>query len=760
MCRLCANGHVPTCGTVSLDVFPGDCDGAGQVATGSPEGVRGHRSSADQVVAAAILGAIGSLLTFTGMVTALGYFVRRSETIEALVWASFFAVATPLGVFIAARLIGTESSRRSLTNSVAPTIALTGLVLVVTRSLAPNMPSGGTFLLIVIPVAGAIYFMRSRLAVWLEIGVLRPWHQGLLVALGLVCIIVSFLPSGTVSIRQAIAAAAATAVIAECAMTLDAIRTRVRLGRRTRFALTLVLALSLGLWVWDVSFRPNPYDQNFFLGPVIDIHHGRFVLVEVYSQYGVAVINFIGVALNFLGLGYGSLLLLVGFCTALGAITMFSVLRIATRSLAWATAGAFCAAVAGPFATMERSFQFPSTGFLRFGPTWLMVLALVLAYRFDRLRWRPMAVACLLLGVSSIWSFEAAFYSTGTFTVTVLAVAWSNRRLRDAWPPLAAGAVAIFASMFLFVAMTALGRGELANPGGYLDFIRLYSSSGFGTLPVGDWSLGYLIIALYVASFVGVAVAILLAPRSRFSLPSTIVPIVATTAFGVLSFTYFLGRSHPNNLTHIAPPFVIMITLWTALGAHMWRTERRVIYGAAVVVVIWAGALLTVCHWDLLEEKSGDSALSAVLSPLTTSPSFLDQIRVLRSNPPVSTGAQFVDRLVRESVPEDAPILVLVDPPVLTESLLRLDRANVIPLTTPGQDGLLPSRRRELIAAASSIPCGTWIVTQNAPFGFGTADESSLLNGILSNIKEGFALERLATTDGGRYQLSRAQCRQ
>ena len=739
--------------------LPDRCEATGRLATERPERTRGFPSSADQVVAAAILGAIVSLFAFTGMVTALGYFIERSETIEALVWLTSFTLAAPLGVFVTARLIANQSCDRSLTSSVAPAIALTGLVLVLTRSLAPTMPSGGTFLLIAVPIAYAIYFFRSSLIAVLERGVLQQWHQGLLVTSGLVCIIVSFLPE-SVSLTAAIAAAIAAAVLAGGAVTLDSIRPRLHVGQRVEIALTIVVAITLGLWVWDVSFRPNPYDQNFFLGPVIDVHHGRFMLVDVYSQYGVGLFNALEGALGVLGLGYGSMLLLVGICTAIGTITMFTVLRIATGSLLWATAGAFCAAVAGPFATMGRSFQAPSTGFLRFGMTWLLLLALVIAYRSDRLRWRPMAVACVLLGISSIWSFESAFYSIGTFSVTILAVAWSNRRLQDAWLPLAAGAATIILSMFLFVTMTALGRGELANLGGYLDFIRLYSSQGFFTLPVDDWSLGYLIAALYVASFIGVAAAILLAPRSRFSLPSTIVPIVATTTLGVLSFTYFLGRSHPNNLTHISPPFVIMITLWTALCAQRWWTKRRMVYGAAVTVVLWAGALLTVCQWNTLVEKSGDSALSAVLSPFTTSSSFLDQITVLRSNPPVSKGAQFVDQLVRASVPIDEPILVLVDPPVLTESLLRLDRSNAIPLTTPGQDGLLPSRRAELIAAASSIPCGTWVVTQNAGFGFGTSDETALLDGILSNVREGFVLTAIATADGGRYQLSKAQCRQ
>ena len=81
--------------------------------------------------------------------------------------------------------------------------------------------------------------------------------------------------------------------------------------------------------------------------------------------------------------------------------------------------------MASTIATLGRSTQYPSTGFLRFGIPWLLVAALVVAYRRDRPARTPLLVAYALVGVACVWSFETAFYTVATFVVTVVAAAWT-----------------------------------------------------------------------------------------------------------------------------------------------------------------------------------------------------------------------------------------------------------------------------------------------------------------------------------------------
>ena len=124
----------------------------------------------------------------------------------------------------------------------------------------------------------------------------------------------------------------------------------------------------------------------------------------------MVIIYFVAAALQLLSFGYGSFALLIVILTAVGAVVIFAVLYVAVRSIALAGLATFVALVAGPMAGSYRNTHYPSVGFLRFGITWLLVLALVMAYRNERVARRPLIVAYVLLGLASTWSFEAAFY--------------------------------------------------------------------------------------------------------------------------------------------------------------------------------------------------------------------------------------------------------------------------------------------------------------------------------------------------------------
>src|SRR3954471_22209582 len=119
--------------------------------------------------------------------------------------------------------------------------------------------------------------------------------------------------------------------------------------------------------------------------------------------------------------------------------------------------------MASTIATIGRSTQYPSTGFLRFGVPWLLVCALVVAHRGERPARAPMLVAYALVGVAAIWSFETAFYTGATFAVTVVAAAWtrpSGQRLRCAAGHLGLGAAAAAVAVACLVVATAAGRGR------------------------------------------------------------------------------------------------------------------------------------------------------------------------------------------------------------------------------------------------------------------------------------------------------------
>jgi len=713
----------------------------------------------DAQVARALLGAFIAVSLLATAVSLAGLSIERSESMEALVWVLSLLLAVPVGVFVAVRVIRNQSSE-VLTAAAGPMTALFGTGLLISRILSVDWAMSGAIFLVAIPTLAAGVLGYRLLSRWTPALLSMPLTQGFLIFVGSVCVILTFTPAKYLTVDIVIPSILIVIlgiVVLSLTPTLSHEFPGLR-NRGVRTALASVVSLSIACLAWGVAYRPNWYDQNFFLGPANEIRNGRFMLVEVVSQYGVGVMYVVEGALSVLGFGYGSLLLLTGLLWVVTLLVIYSVLAATTRSIGWATTGTLCVAIAGPIMTLYWSEWFPSTGFLRFGPTWILILALTLTVQRSQLTIRTIVPSALIMGIASVWSFESAFYSFGTFSAVVITVSWSRRQLRQIFNFLAVGLIAGIVALFLLVTWTLIGSGQLPNPGGYIEFIRLYSSQGFGTLPVADWSFGYLIAGAYMASFSGIGFALVRLPMSNVMSPRVAVPLVATTTFGFLAFTYFLGRSHPNNLTHISPPFIVMMTIWTWLAATQWTRSRQPAYLAFVSAVFFGASLLVVGQLENVSSRFPDSALAAVLSPVTGSPSLTDRISTLRSNPVVSPRAQTIESLVQRYVPADQPLLILAEPSLLTESLIRLDRINTIPLSAPDQDALLPNRRKSLIDQSSSLPCDTWLVVQPSVTVRANSPETVLLlREMLANIRSSYDLTKIADENG--FQILRARCK-
>ena len=225
------------------------------------------------------------------------------------------------------------------------------------------------------------------------------------------------------------------------------------------------------------------------------------------------------------------------------------------------------------------------------------------------------------------------------------------------------------------------------------------------------------------------------------------------TTFGAVSLTYFLGRSHPNNLNNIAPPFVVMITLWSALAWRGWVHKRAPVAAVAVALAGACAALLVAQQVPQLVDKAPDSALAAVVGSATGGTGLAQRVRALTDLPVISPQTPAVVALVRAHVPRRAPLLVAVEPAVATETLIRLDRSDVIPIGTPEQDGLSRQRRQTLLRQALAIPCGTYVVTQTAGL---TGPGRLLLTDLVSGLRQRHPFRAVAAAGG--YQVFRLGC--
>lgn len=541
-------------------------------------------------------------------------------------------------------------------------------------------------------------------------------------------------------------------VFACCGVVLATVVAKIKVSLAKTLIVRVLLVAIAALAVWDFSRDLDIHHLGFFLAPANEVQHGRLMLVDTFSQYGVGMFYFLVALLKLLGFGYGSITLLTACLTALMTVLIFSVLVYATRSTTYSTLGTYTAAILGPLASLGSVATYPSTGFLRFGPTWLLILVLTITLKreFPSRVWITLASG--VLAISCIWSLESAFYSLGTFvTVGVLGpIVIGEKALARQF--IRSAIVSITVVGLVGTLLTVIFGGESINITTYLMYLKLYSLDGLGALPIEPWSPGILMFLVAIGSLTTLAIVF----ASRSFKPATIrrdlFPILAVTTYAILAFTYYLGRSHPNNLTHVSAPFVVMITMWLFYLVDGIRFSNKLVFSILVGSSFFAVAITGLANWPNLKNKLPNSALAS-LSPTTTS-GFLDRAAWFLSNPVIDSRSETIESLLDENLPRETPVLVVVDANLMTETLVRLGRVNLITLSNPEGESLLQSEVRRITAQISAIPCESYVLLQQSEFRKNDAQEMLFL--ILAHVKVQFDL--LLVDEYDEFGLYTAKC--
>ncbi|HEU4600032.1 MAG TPA: hypothetical protein VFS26_09800, partial [Solirubrobacterales bacterium] len=143
-------------------------------------------------------------------------------------------------------------------------------------------------------------------------------------------------------------------------------RSRVRLPRPARTGLDLIICLLITLVVIQLP-ELLPYAGNllihhlFFLGPANDVVHGRAMLGTAWSQYGIGLIDLLGLSSKVIPLGFGTMTLIIATLTALAYVCVYAVLRLTGVGFLLSVAAIAVAAMGNLFATLEAYVVFPST---------------------------------------------------------------------------------------------------------------------------------------------------------------------------------------------------------------------------------------------------------------------------------------------------------------------------------------------------------------------------------------------------------------
>ncbi len=686
----------------------------------SASGVAAPAGATDGDLAVLLSGAVAEGVTMFAISAAAVIAVfGQSKPVERLGYFLAALVVVPLSVTLAWRRqrAGSGGGRRQ--TLAAATLAATAGVLCLVRLLAtPTTGAIGTSLLLVVALvaARAAVALAGRLvpAAWL-----RRAAKGALVAMPvlLAAAAAPFVPPPTRSLPDvAVALAAGLAAF----YLVRAHGARRDLPRAWTRALDVAVLAACTLVVVYLG-RPTyglVINHDYFLGPTLDVLHGHPMLVNTFSQYGVGMFDALAALFLVVPMGYGTFTLLLSGLTALLFAVLYTVLRWSAGSLLLAAAGVTVAVTLNVFGQINFYADYPSTGVLRFGLPWLVILCSLAAVRTPRRRRLFDALVLATVAVAAVWSGEAGVYCLGTAVAlacldAAVAQAGARERLLRGARGVGRLVAASVCGVLAFTVVTRVAAGAWADWGGYLEYIHLYTLGGFGDLPIEPWSPGLALGGMYAVS--AIALVLLVAVRPELVRDRAVAFRAATglTALGALVYTYFLGRAAENNLLHISPPAVALLFVW--LGLARATFDSRVAVAVASATVVALGVVIVASERGDISQKYPFTALAAVVG---RAPSLDTELSTLWHNPVVEPAAAQVVRFVGSLPGPRTSVTLLVTPNVATEALVRLGRANAVGSSNPCQESLSqrgPERAAQEVRALR--PGGVVVISESTQEG-------------------------------------------
>jgi hypothetical protein len=437
--------------------------------------------------------------------------------------------------------------------------------------------------------------------------------------------------------------------------------------------------------------------------------------------------------------------------TGVSLVLVYAVLRIGTRSLGIALVGIAVVLSVRILTTGEPHLHFPSTGPLRFLVPWLAVLIGVAAAAWPRYRRAWLVAGAATAALAAVWSLEAFVYTGAALAALLLFDATigtdpRNERFRRAVRAAAVIGASALASLAALSLVTALAAGDWPDWAGYLSYVARYGVESFGALPAAAWSPAFLVGGAYFASAAALAVVAIERPSVDDDDRVAFAGIAACTGFGIASLTYFVGRSHPNALRHLAPQVIVVLALWAVVLRRRAPRLAPAARLAVVAAVVWLAAAAVSYDPGWTRYWLSHSAAGHLVD---RSPTLAGRIEDLARAEPADPRVVAAARLLDRHVPPDTDPLVLLDPDRMTQVLVRSDRPNALPIANLFQDDVLEPDRalRRVERRLDETEPGAILLTEADYFAAPTP--SNLAERVVAELRRRFRLTELERTPGG-----------
>ena len=437
--------------------------------------------------------------------------------------------------------------------------------------------------------------------------------------------------------------------------------------------------------------------ENFLLGPTNQLLAGGTMLVNTFSQYGVASIYFLAGWSHIAPIGYGTLGFLDGVLTALFYLGGYCLLRLAGVSRLLSSCSLALGVIALLYNLTYPVGALAEHGPFRFGLPIVALLAVTVGLRFPRLARAGRWTAISVLAVASLWSIEAFAYTA--FTLAAMACVHAVRlvsgsRVRWLRGQVARATAAVAVVQITFALTTLLASGHLPDWGEYFSYFKAFLSGSVAYLTYGfaRWSPGLAVGAVYLASAIAIVLVVWRAPTFFRRHAHPLITVAGTTAFGIALFSYFDNRSATYLVLYVALPALLTVALWLSVGLNLARTSPPWLARGVLAFALSLAGIVLSAAWSPISGRVSDSALAYVLPG---GPSLSGAFHRLWHPPPLNPLAGEGQRLLARYMPGEARSLVFTIgvPDLGTEILIRSRRGNRLPLGDPVEDSILPYSR-------------------------------------------------------------------
>lgn len=523
-------------------------------------------------------------------------------------------------------------------------------------------------------------------------------------------------------------------------------------------------ALIIGMIIlacFDPSFAIHLHQQSFYMGPVNRVMHGGFLLVDTFCQYGVGVIYFLSFLFKaglapFTYKGFSliaSILLIFQFCF------VYILLVTLVKSRFYAILLLILTLLLGIFGTLGVMQAAPSTGPLRFGLPYMILVLIIIRRGFNKPHHRYMIFEYILVGLSSLWSFETFIYTLFMYLGICLfesieEVVNYRQMLRRFIHRLVCLFSTIISFHLLFVLFTYASSKELPDWSIYFDFIRTYSTGEFGTLLIEPWSPWIFPIAIYFASLMVFLFRYIYLKNNGNNYTENLL-IFGLTLFGIAQYTYFLGRSHPNNLYHISTPAVIITGYWFAQLIQKkilpipFRLSVKFVFFAAFTLII-----LTNIEDFASKYRQNHSGFRIAINNVYSAFSGRSHDRLWDSLKD-SLYEKEQDKQVIETIallhkytPEQKDVVVFLQTENTTKALIMADRRHRFPINDLEEDAILPSLTEKILTYKHDLKADDVIFVLRNPSAYKDIKKSPLQIQLIDRLCHEFTFQEVENTPG------------